>query len=64
MPTSLSRRVCALEADTPVYRSVTDIPDAALEALLTPLCDGRTPTNEDLVRISLTNQTEQQHAKP
>lgn len=64
MPSSLSRRVRALEDGAPFYQSITDIPDEALESMLAPLCGVRAPTDDDLIRISLNIPMEQQHAKP
>ena len=53
MQTSLSRRVQALEEGAIEYKSIYDVPDEVLLALIAPLCGGRTPTDEDLLHISL-----------
>ena len=64
MNTNLSRRVQVLEDGTTKYKSIFDIPDEVLEALLALSCGGRTPTDDDLMRISFNTLMEQQNAKP
>lgn len=64
MPSSLNRRLLAIEGRPRVYRSVAEMPDEVLEAMLSPLCGGRLPTDDDLRAITRFTQRESKHAKP
>lgn len=52
MPSRLERRLHALEGKPHVYRSVAEMPDDVLLAMLSPLCGGRVPTDDELRAIA------------
>ena len=49
---NLEKRLFALEGEPRSYRAVVEMPDDVLEAMLSPLCGGRVPTDEDLRAIA------------
>lgn len=63
---NIERRLSALEGKPRVYRSVAEMPDEFLLEMLSPLCGGRVPTDDELQAIA-EGQFEgegQHHAKP
>lgn len=66
MSSRLEHRLHALEGTPRVYRSVAEMPDDALLAMLSPLCGGRAPTDDELRAIA-SGQLKAEgnnHAKP
>ena len=48
MPSSLERRLDALEGKPRVYRSIAEMPDEFLLEMLAPHFGGRVPTDDEL----------------
>ncbi len=48
MPSSLERRLLALEGGPRVYRSIAEMPDEVLLEMLAPHFGGRVPTDDEL----------------
>lgn len=49
---NLKRRIAQLESQPNGYRSIYEIPDEVLLAMLSPLCGGRVPSQEELQAIA------------
>lgn len=49
---NIERRISALEGKPRVYRSIVEMPDEVLLAMLSPLCGGRVPTDDELHAIA------------
>lgn len=63
---NLERRIAQLEGKSRVYQSAAEMPNEVLLAMLSPLCGGRVPTQEELHAIAAGRfEAERKHdAKP
>ena len=63
---NLERRIAQLESKPRVYWSAYEMPDEVLLAMLSPLCGGRVPTQEELQAMAACQfEAERKlHAKP
>ena len=63
---NIERRLSALEGKPRMYRSIAEMPDEVLLGMLSPLCGGRVPTDDELQAIAegRFEGERQHHAKP